>query len=225
MKLVNGVVACLLALSLSSCFIGAKRQVFSRNDLSPMSKPRLQGMLQEYPNIVSAEPLPDNTVKVSYRKDGKTDECDVGFIYLEEPKGYLLLTNISPNCTLWTSSSNFVLPYAYIVVANVGVEKITNRILREDVQRTTQTVVWPYGLKKRFDHEEFTYLLKKYNLDGFNLGESDELTLAIVEAFGGKLEGYDKEIYIFTNDKLEKDQILGFFRDGIKYDFFRPKVW
>lgn len=247
MKLVKVAVVCSLALSLSSCFFGADVQVFSKKDLSPISKPRLQVILEAYPSIVSAEPMSDNTVKVSHKTHGEVEECDLGFIYLEEPQGYFILTNMSSNCTLWRSNSRLGSNYNYIVVANVGTKQIKNRILRDDVARTTQTVVWPYGLSKETDHKEFQYLLKKYNLKGKTFGKlfsenmselrsklssndsAERLAAGVAGLFIeklGKPEGKDGDIFVFSNNgdnSLGKDQLLGFFRDAIRYGFFLPK--
>ncbi len=235
MRLVKVAVVCSLALSLSSCFFGADVQVFSKKDLSPISKPRLQAILEAYPSIISAEPMSDNTVKISHNRHGKTEECDLGFIYLVEPKGYFILTNMSPNCTLWKSNPQLGSKYNYIVVANVGTERIANRILRDDVARVTPNVIWPEKLTRSPDDEEFRYLLKKYNLQGKRFGEwfsekmselrndpNNEMMLAIVMAFG-EPEGDDGKIFVIDNkrdDRLGKDQLLGFFRDAIRYGFF-----
>ncbi|MBX3328251.1 MAG: hypothetical protein U0223_11990 [Nitrospira sp.] len=247
MKLVKVSVMCLLAVLQSSCFFGATVQVFSKKDLSPISKPRLQVILEAYPSIVSAEPMFDNTVKVSHKKHGEVEECDLGFIYLEEPQGYFILTNMSPNCTLWKSNPRLGPNYNYIVMANVETKQIKNRPLRDDVARTTQTVVWPYGLRKNTDHKEFQYLLKKYNLKGKTLGEmfsenmselrsklnsndsAERLAAAMAKLFiekSGKPEGKDGDIFVFSDNgdsSLGKDQLLGFFRDAIRYGFFMPK--
>lgn len=222
----RAVVLVLVSSLLSGCFFAAEKQLFTVADFTYVDPIRLEVMLKEFGSdssrrVVSITANPDGkTVRIRFIKSGRTSECDIGFVLLGKPAGYYILTSTTESCAFFTDSA-MVLPYYYMLVANVSSERIKNRVMKRYVQERTATFIWPYFLGPTND--EYDYLMKLHRLEFSAVKEE----LLFARAFNPNIkipEGPDQNIEVLKTRGATKEQFLGFIREAIGYRFFQRHV-